>query len=79
MGGLLSRETREGDRFGAGLYAGYTHMLTAHLNLEFGAGLWAGLDAYKKYSCPSCGFTLESGRALFLLPNDIMISLAYVF
>ena len=40
QGGLFSMETSEGDRFGAGMYAGYTHMLGAHLNIEFGAGLW---------------------------------------
>lgn len=79
MGGLISRETREGDRYGAGLYAGYTHMLSAHFNIEFGLGLWGGLDFYRKYSCQSCGVTTGSGKALFLLPDDIMISIAYVF
>lgn len=78
-GGLLKSDTREGDRFGAGLYAGYTHMLSSHFNIEFGAGLWSGLDVYKRYSCPYCGQTVASGRGMFLLPDDIMISLAYVF
>lgn len=78
-GGIRSLETREGDRFGAGLYAGYTYMLTSHLNIEFGLGLWSGLDVYRCYSCPVCGVTLESGKAHFILPDDIMISLAYVF
>lgn len=73
------RETREGDRFGAGLYAGYTHMISRHFNIEVGMGLWGGLDAYRKYSCPACGVTVESGKGLFLLPDDIMVSLAYVF
>ena len=79
MGGIISRETREGDRFGAGIYSGYTHMLSTHLNIEFGVGLWSGIDFYRKYSCPSCGLTLESGKGIFFLPDDIMISLAYVF
>ncbi len=78
-GGIRSLETREGDRFGAGLYAGYTYMLTSHLNIEFGLGLWSGLDVYRCYSCPVCGVTLESGKTHFILPDDIMISLAYVF
>lgn len=78
-GGILSRETKEGDRFGAGVYAGYAYMLTEHLNLEFGVGLWAGGDIYTVYSCPSCGLTLESGKKAFLLPDDIMLSLVYVF
>lgn len=78
-GGIRSLETREGDRFGAGLYTGYTYMLTSHLNIEFGLGLWSGLDVYRCYSCPVCGVTLESGKTHFILPDDIMISLAYVF
>lgn len=78
-GGLRSPETREGDRFGAGCYGGYTHMLTSHLNLEFGLGLWGGLDVFKCYSCPICGVTLSSGKTAFLRPDDIMISLVYVF
>lgn len=79
VGGILSSKTREGDRFGGGLYAGYAHMLSPHLNLEFGLGLWAGVDIYKVYSCPSCGLTLESGSKAFVLPDDIMLSIVYVF
>lgn len=78
-GGIISRKTEEGDRFGAGVYAGYTHMLSSHLNLEFGVGLWAGLDAYRRYSCPVCGLTVSSGNRFFLLPDDFIISIAYVF
>lgn len=78
-GGLKSPETREGDRFGAGFYAGYTYMLTSHFNIEFGLGIWSGLDIFRCYSCPVCGVTLESGKTHFILPDDIMISLAYVF
>ena len=78
-GGIISSKTEEGDRFGAGLYAGYTHMLTSHINLEFGLGLWSGLAVYRQYSCPVCGLTLSSGNKFFLRPDDVMISLAYVF
>lgn len=78
-GGIISSRTEEGDRFGAGLYAGYTHMLTSHINLEFGLGLWSGLAVYRQYSCPVCGLTLSSGNKFFLRPDDVMISLAYVF
>lgn len=78
-GGLLSPETEEGDRFGAGLYSGYTHMLSRHFNLEFGLGLWTGMSIYNKYSCQVCGLTVQSGRKYFLLPDDLMISLVYVF
>ena len=79
MGGIFSRETQEGDRFGGGFYAGYTHMISRHFNVEFGIGVWGGLDVYSRYSCPACGHILKSGTGIFVLPDDIMISLAYVF
>lgn len=79
VGGILGPETREGDRFGGSLSAGYALMLSPHLNLEFGLGVWAGVDVYKVYSCPLCGLTVDSGNKFFVLPDDIMISLAYVF
>lgn len=78
-GGLLSRETEEGDRVGVGAYAGYTYMLSDHFNLEFGLGMWGGASWYTRYSCPVCGFTIDEGRKWFLLPDDVMISIAYVF
>lgn len=78
-GGIISGKTEEGDRFGAGIYAGYTHMLSSHFNLEFGVGLWAGLDAYRQCSCPVCGLTMSTGNRLFVLPDDFIISIAYVF
>lgn len=78
-GGIFSRQTEEGDRLGVGLCSGYTYMLAPHLNMEFGIGLWGGVGAYKRYSCPKCGLTVGQGRKFFLLPDDIMISLVYVF
>ena len=78
-GGMFSPQTREGDRYEGGLYAGYAHMLAPHLNLEFGVGMWAGADVFTVYSCPSCGLTLKSGVKGFVLPDDIMLALVYVF
>lgn len=79
FGGLFSRKTEEGDRFGAGVYAGYTYMLSSHLNLEFGFGMWTGMAFFRTYTCPVCGLTEQSGKKYFLLPDDFMISLSYVF
>lgn len=79
IGGIASRKTEEGDRGGLGMYAGYTYMLSPHLNLEMGFGMWSGVSWYKTYSCPSCGITLDSGVTWFARPDDIMMSLVYVF
>ena len=78
-GGIIDSTTQEGDRFGLGLYSGYTHMISPHFNIEFGLGLWGGVDIYRRYSCPTCGYVLDSGNKEFLLPDDIMVSLVYVF
>jgi hypothetical protein len=78
-GGLGKRETEEGDRVGAGLYLGYTHMIAPHLNMEFGVGVWGGMSWYTRYSCPTCGITLEEGQKYFVRPDDFMISVVYVF
>lgn len=78
-GGLISSRTEEGDRVGVGFAGGYTYMLHPHLNIEFGLGFWTGGQWYTAYSCPKCGMTLESGFKGFILPNDLIVSLCYVF
>jgi hypothetical protein len=79
VGGISGPETREGDRAGIGLYSGYTYMISNHFNIEFGLGLWGGLDAYSRYDCPVCGIREDSGRKGFVLPDDVLIALVYVF
>ena len=79
IGGIVAQKTEEGERAGAGFYAGYTHMLAPHFNIEFGFGMWGGMSWYKEYSCPNCGVTVESGNRWFARPDDLMISLVYVF
>lgn len=75
----LSPETSEGDRYGGGIAAGYSKMLGKHVNLDFGFGLWAGYDAYTVYSCPRCGRIVDSGQRLFLLPDEAVLALVYIF
>lgn len=78
-GGILSRRTEEGDKAGFGLTAGYTCMLHPHVNIEFGMGAWTGCRWYTVYSCPKCGITEDSGIKAFVLPNDLLVSIVYVF
>lgn len=78
-GGLFRRETEEGDAYGAGLSVGYTLMVHKRLNVEFGAGAWAGKTRYTTYACPYCGKVLDKGEKFFILPNDVMVSLVYIF
>ena len=79
MGGIFTQETEEGTRYGGGLSAGYSCMLSPHFNIDFGVGIWAGYRKYTLYECPKCGRKVDEGTGGFFLPNDIKISVAYVF
>lgn len=79
VGGLTEAETREGDRVGGGLTGGYTYMLSPHFNIEAGAGFWAGHEIYTVYACPECGRKVDSGEKNFILANDLILGLVYVF
>ena len=79
MGGIISRRTEEGDRAGVGFTAGYAYMLSENLNLEFGLGFWGGVKQYTEYTCPACGVTVASGIKGFILPDDLIVSISYVF
>lgn len=65
---------------GAGLSFGYTLMMHKNLNIEFGAGFWAGRHfRYTLYECPKCMRVRASGGRGFILPDDISVSVMYVF
>ena len=78
-GGIWDGRTAEGDRYGGALTAGYSRMLGKHFNLDFGVGLWAGYSVYDVYACRTCGRRLESGRKAFLLPEEVLIGINYIF
>lgn len=78
-GGIRSMETTEGDRYGGGVSGGYSWMVGRHLNIDFGVGIWAGYDRFVVYECPRCGRISGGGARGFLRPNDMLLSVAYVF
>jgi len=79
QGGIFSRKTEEGDAYGAGISAGYTLMVHKHFNLDFGVGIWGGYTKYTVYACPTCGKVMDSGAKWFLMPSDLIMSVAYIF
>ena len=78
-GGILSRETEEGDAYGAALSAGYSLMLHRSFNLDFGFGMWGGWKQYTTYRCPTCGKITDEGDRWFFTPSDVLISLLFTF
>ena len=78
-GGFFTETSQEGDAFGAGFAGGYSLMLKEHWNLDFGLGLWTGWMKYTTYACPSCGKVVDEGQKWFILPNEAIVSLVYIF
>ena len=69
----------EGDAFGAALSGGYSLMLKEHWNLDFGLGVWGGWTKYRKYEYPENGKLIEQGHKWFFLPNEVILSIVYIF
>lgn len=79
QGGIISKETTEGNAAGLGLLFGYSLLITRWLNLEFGAGFWGGGKKYTTYACPRCGRIIGSGSKFFIAPNDAMVNIVFTF
>lgn len=78
-GGLFRHIADEGDAVGGGIGFGYTYMIHKNWNVEFGAGVWAGYTKYTEYRCTNCGAISDSGEKAFILPDDVFVSLIYIF
>lgn len=72
-------DNEAGDAYGGVLLAGYALQLHRHWDLEFGLGLWGGYKTYTVYACPYCGKITDKGAKTFVLPDQAMISLTYIF
>lgn len=78
--GVWRPALEEGESVGAGLSFGYTIMLHKNLNLEFGAGIWGGRHLkYNLYECPVCMRIRETGARNFIYPDEVSVSIMYVF
>lgn len=77
-GGVIKRDTEEGDAFGAGAYGGYSIMLNAYWNLDLGVGVWGGWTNYTRYACPLCGARTDEGTKAFFVP-DARVAIQFIF
>ncbi len=78
-GGIVSETTYQGDLYGATIGGGYALMLSKNLNIEFGAGVMLSYTDYIKYACPKCGERLANRGKFFVMPNNILLQLTYLF
>ena len=78
-GGITDNESEEGDMGGIAFGGGYSLMLSEHINLDFGLGLWTGYQKYVTYACPQCGKIVDSGEKWFVMPNNLKLGLIWIF
>lgn len=78
-GGIISPVTYEGDAFGAGIVFGYSFIVNRWMNIELGVGLWGGAAYYSKYELPRRGRLMEDGLSWFVAPDDIRLSVTFLF
>lgn len=78
-GGIIDKETLEGNAYGLNLNFGYALMLSKGWNIEFGAGILGGYTNYTKYSCPRCGRITGSDKKIFVAPNNLLVQIIKIF
>jgi hypothetical protein len=71
--------SEQGRARGAGIGAGYALMTGTHWNLDFGLSFWGGVREWRRYDCSYCGSPLKSGKGFFILPDNVFVSLCYIF
>ena len=77
LSGLFGKTIDATGGRGIGLSLGYTFMLDESLNLELGAGAWMGrFSGWSETPEPE---QPSIGRALFILPDALSVSIVYVF
>lgn len=79
VGGIRKNDTYQGQAGGITFGAGYSLMLSEHLNLEFGLGMMCGFTSYIKYACPRCGEITGRDKKIFIAPGNVLLQLSYVF
>lgn len=78
--GVWRPALEQGKRLGGGLSFGYTVMLSEHVNMEFGAGVWGGRALeYTLYECPVCMDVRKTGPRYFADIDNVSLSVFYVF
>lgn len=79
-GGIGKEKRNErGDAYGTALSVGYSLMLAPSFNLDFGIGGWAGYRDFRSYASPAMDNMTGRDGKWFAAPNELSISLMFVF
>lgn len=78
-GGVFHQTRTIGDAFGLALGIGYSWMLTANWNLEVGLSGWGGYTRESYKESMMTPIISDPVWKPFILPDEVVISFAYVF
>ena len=65
----LKDSRREGKAFGAGVFYGYSWILSPHWSIEAEAGVDVGFAHFKEYNCQNCGALVRKDNKPFVAPK----------
>lgn len=60
---------KQGDAVAAGLFAGYSWILSPHWSIEAEGGIDVGVTKYKEYECAHCGQEYGQEKKAFAVPK----------
>lgn len=75
----LKSERHQGDLWGAGLFYGYSWMLSNRWNIEAELGLGYVYANFKRYDCAKCGTYKGPDKRHMLAPTKAAINIVYLF
>lgn len=73
----LRTERHQGDLWGAGLFYGYSWMLSNRWSIEAEVGLGYGYARFKRYDCAKCGTYKGPDKRHLLMPTKAAVSIVY--
>ena len=78
-GGIFGKERYQGTAIGGGIGFGYAWMVSEHWNIDFGVAGWAGRTKENVYEHVSSNNVMEERTRFFIVPDEVIISVVYIF
>lgn len=78
-GGVFNPQRYQGTAFGAGVGIGYAWMFSQNWNIDFGITGWAGYTHENVYERVNSAKPIEERNRFFFLPDELTLSLVYIF
>lgn len=78
-GGIFGKERYQGTAIGGGIGFGYAWMVSERWNIDFGVAGWAGRTKENIYEHVNSNNVIEERTRFFIVPDEVIISVVYIF